>query len=111
MDTFTVAYLDAAMWTEGVELRNVSKACLSQMKHDCSLFQAKHDRLIEESTGDWSQAGHDFWLTRNHHGAGFWDGDWPEPQATELTRAAHAFGEFSLYETDDGTVECSQAQN
>lgn len=21
-------------------------------------------------------AGHDLWLTRNGHGAGFWDGDW-----------------------------------
>ena len=43
-----------------------------------------------------SQLGHDFNLTRNHHGAGFWDrgygelGDW-------LTRVAQAMGSQSLY--------------
>lgn len=25
----------------------------------------------------WCHAGVDYWLTRNSHGAGFWDGDWP----------------------------------
>jgi hypothetical protein len=49
-------------------------------------------------------AGHDFWLTRNGHGAGFWDGDWPEPLATVLTDAAHAFGELSPYVGDDGLI-------
>lgn len=42
------------------------------------------------------EAGADFWLTRNREGSGFWDGDWPEPQAARLTKAAHAFGEMSL---------------
>ena len=41
-------------------------------------------------------AGRDFWLTRNRAGAGFWDGDWPEPQASRLTKAAHAFGGMDL---------------
>ena len=54
--------------------------------------------------GQDGRAGHDFWLTRNHHGAGFWDGDWPEPQATALTDAAHAFGERNLYLGDDGRI-------
>lgn len=26
--------------------------------------------------GDVAQLGHDFWLTSQKHGAGFWDGDW-----------------------------------
>lgn len=45
---------------------------------------------------DAAQMGHDFSLTRNHHGAGFWDrgygelGDW-------LTRCAQSFGSASLY--------------
>ncbi len=42
------------------------------------------------------QAGHDFWLNRNGHGAGFWDGDWPEPAATTLDAASKAFGEVNL---------------
>jgi hypothetical protein len=41
------------------------------------------------------QIGHNFWLTRNRHGAGFWDlglgerGQW-------LTQMAHPFGECRL---------------
>jgi hypothetical protein len=49
-------------------------------------------------------AGHDFWLTRNGHGAGFWDGDWTEPAATILTNAAKAFDECNLYLGDDQAI-------
>lgn len=38
----------------------------------------------------------DFWLTRNGHGAGFWDGDWPVPAATRLTEASEKAGEVYL---------------
>lgn len=49
---------------------------------------------------DPGQFGHDFWLTRNGHGTGFWDrrngdlGAW-------LTQQAEAFGEYDLYVGDD----------
>jgi hypothetical protein len=51
-----------------------------------------------------AMAGHDFWLTRCGHGAGFWDGDWPEPQATILDEAAKRFGNVDLYVGDDGAI-------
>lgn len=50
-----------------------------------------------------AQAGHDFWLTRNGHGAGFWDrglgsvGD-------RLAVAARFYGEENLYAGDDGQL-------
>ena len=49
-----------------------------------------------------AQFGHDFWLTRNGHGTGFWDrgmagGD-------RLTELAEAYGETSLYVGDDGKL-------
>lgn len=47
------------------------------------------------------QGGHDLWLTRNGHGAGFWDGDWPEPHATRFTNAAKALGERWVLVGDD----------
>ena len=49
-------------------------------------------------------AGHDFALTRNHHGAGFWDrglGD----AGDHLTEVAHGFGDAHLYVTENGEVE------
>lgn len=49
------------------------------------------------------QVGHDFWLTRNGHGAGFWDrglgrlGD-------ELSEAAKVYGSRDLYVGDDNRI-------
>lgn len=54
-----------------------------------------------------SQGGHDFWLTRNGHGAGFWDGDWQEPHASALDQAAKAAGSVDVYLGDDGKVYLS----
>lgn len=49
-------------------------------------------------------AGHDFALTRNGHGAGYWDGDLPEELGARLTAAAQAVGECWPYLGDDGAV-------
>ena len=40
-------------------------------------------------------AGGDFHLTRNGHGAGFWDGGWPE-HGDELTELAKPYGTAEL---------------
>jgi hypothetical protein len=54
---------------------------------------------------DAEKAGHDFWLTRNGHGAGFWDrnlggiGD-------KLTKACE-YDECNLYVGDDGKIHVS----
>ena len=48
---------------------------------------------------------HDFALTRNHHGAGFWDGDWAEPWGKILTDLAHQWPETELYLSNDCLVE------
>lgn len=46
-----------------------------------------------------------FWLTRNGHGAGFWENDYgTEEQCDKLTEACKAFGEFNLYPGDDGRL-------
>lgn len=50
----------------------------------------------------YAQAGHDFSLTRNRHGSGFWDGGWPEPWASLFTADAHAYGPFTLSIPLDG---------
>lgn len=109
LDTFTTAYVEAALWSSTDDNdqpldRNYSAAdidadTLSKMVADCARFQAEND-LSER--GD-SQAAHDFWLTRNGHGAGFWDGDWPHTGDT-LTAAAKAYGEVLLYVGDDGRI-------
>ena len=44
----------------------------------------------------WDQLAHDWILTRNGHGAGFWDGDWIEPIGDHLTNLAHQSGELTV---------------
>ena len=52
---------------------------------------------------DATQAAHDFWLTRNHHGAGFWDRGHGE-DGKRLTEIASAFGSCDLLPGDDGVL-------
>lgn len=49
---------------------------------------------------------HDFWLTRNGHGAGFWDGDYGDDVGEKLTAIAKSFEECDLYVGDDGLIYC-----
>lgn len=93
---------------------DLSPEALTRMLVDCAKFEAEQGETIraaiatgEIMPGDGDPRGtaaHDFWLTRNGHGAGFWDGDWPEPMADTLTQAAKAFGECNLYAGDDGRL-------
>lgn len=91
---------------------DLAPEALERIKADCAKFQRDNADSItydncNNSNREWGtsgQAGHDFWLTRNGHGAGFWDGDWREPAATVLDNASKAFGECSLYVGDDGKL-------
>ncbi|MPV51046.1 hypothetical protein GCG21_13725 [Pseudactinotalea sp. HY160] len=50
-----------------------------------------------------SQIGRNFWLTRNHHGAGSWARGLGEDD-NELTRAAQSYGELDLISGEDGML-------
>jgi hypothetical protein len=50
-----------------------------------------------------AQVGHDFHLTRNRHGAGFWDRGLGAV-GERLTTAAHVYGTCDLYAGDDGRL-------
>lgn len=108
LDDFTDAYIESALWTSTSDseytIDNISPETLEKMIADCKTFQ---EQVWNELSDDPAAAGHDFWLTRNGHGAGFWDGDWPEPAATKLTELSKEFGEFDLYVGDDDMVHGS----
>lgn len=85
---------------------------LVTMIADCARFQEENaaDIGAEDAckfASDYTpseRAGHDFWLNRNGHGCGFWDGDWKEPHASRLDAASKAFGTYELYAGDDGLI-------
>lgn len=71
-----------------------------------SFYLGNKDLLVKacnEVGYSWSQAGVDLFLTRNHHGAGFWDRHLG-PVGDELTEKAHEMGSCDFYLGDDGRV-------
>jgi hypothetical protein len=84
LDGFTRGYLTAAFWTaidecENATLNELSPKARHQLHEDCTQFNMLADAWLHKAylRGDMSydmeQAGTDFWLTRNRHGAGYWD--------------------------------------
>ena len=63
--------------------------------------------LHSDCDGDaWNAAAHDFILTRNHHGTGFWDtGRWEEPWDDRLTKLSHTFEELHGYINDENEID------
>lgn len=105
LNEFTRHYVLAALWlsdpspgqgdyTEtGLSLiPSVSEDWLKQAIADCERFQLENWHALEAAGTD-SQNGHDFWLTRNGHGAGFWDRGYPDEVGKPLSKAARSFGE------------------
>lgn len=89
-----------------VSFADLAPETLARIVKDCAAFL--DDAKIVACIGDKdAQAGHDFWLTRNGHGAGFWDGDWPEPDASYLDARADTFGSVDSYLGDDGLIYLS----
>jgi hypothetical protein len=60
-----------------------------------------------EDTAVPRKCGYDFVLTRNKHGAGFWDGGWGEARGDRLTASCRPYGEANLYTGDDGQLYLS----
>jgi len=129
MDEFTRGFLVTALWSStdnsrddggdpldrNYSIDDFDPASLEGLAKDCANFQeenaAELDVVYETGVkADGSmeaRCGHDFWLTRCGHGAGFWDGDYPEPEATQLTKASEAYGNVDLYLGDDGKIYAS----
>jgi len=53
--------------------------------------------------------GHDIWLTRNRHGAGFFDHSYDPDMEKALTKAAQDLKEVNLYIGDDGVLRFDNA--
>jgi hypothetical protein len=117
LDRFTRAYLVCALWSSTDDdgnpldadyaLSDLSPQIVAQAIEDCADFQSENaadlDLFYGEYGYDLEQAGYDFWLTRNHHGAGFWDRGAGEV-GQRLTAAAHAYGSLDLYIGDDNLI-------
>ena len=121
LNKFARAYVQAIYFTDAgpdneidESVHEFSPEALDKIAADCAAFEEKAGEDIYAGctcgSGEYSEserAAHDFWLTRNGHGAGFWDGDWPEPAASRLTALAKEFGQCDSYLGDDGSIHLS----
>ena len=106
---FKNAYIEAMYWADcGDSEQPPNDAELSEdaekdIDADCWSFYRRTYFYFEEENKSAKDAGHDFYLTRQGHGAGFWDGDWPT-YGDMLTRIAKGYGEADPYLGDDGLI-------
>lgn len=112
-DTILRHYIVCALWSStdedgepldgAYDASDIAPDTLATMKSDVEDFVSANQADLVESGQSEEQIGHDFWLTRNGHGAGFWDrglgavGD-------RLTKACKVYNGVDLYVGDDGKI-------
>jgi hypothetical protein len=93
---------------------DIADETIKAMRADVEKFARENGATVAACLGrrgryarqdpDWSLAGYHFWMERSGSGVGFEDGDWPEPEAKVLAKAARAFGTHVLYVGDDKRI-------
>lgn len=113
MEVAEKGMLAAALWTmcdgggnpvaDDLTIDAFDPQTRSELRGDLHAFVMSNVDDIAESGLDSEQIGHDFWMTRQHHGVGFWDRGLGEV-GTRLTEACHPFGEVYLERSENSVV-------
>lgn len=124
LDDFTTGYIECMLWSstdnsdesggkpldDNYDISDIAMESLREIVADCKDFQEANSEQLQELLDDYAytleRAGHDFWLTRNRHGAGFWDRGFGKV-GDALTEASHAYGGCDPIVGDDGKVYVS----
>jgi hypothetical protein len=122
-ESFLRGYLECALWSSPVyveqdveptenfdenhDVDDFTDGARDEISGQCEEFvKANIWDLVKANTEggyERAQAGHDFWLTRNGHGAGFWDRGLGKV-GDRLSEAAKVYGESNLWLTSDDKV-------
>ena len=130
IETITKHYLIAMLWVmpgndasenpgDGIALQDLPRETIDAARHDVMRFVASCGILFDMAMACYDNGygqhpdagsaeaayGHDFALTRNGHGVGFWDRDsegLPRVLGEALTRVCKGFPARDLYIGDDG---------
>lgn len=114
-DDFIAGYLRAAIFTgshypdpENMDdsrpmdsvhtIDDIPREIRKELETDCMDFLNSCAFMMVENP---ERAGMDFHLTRNGHGAGFWDGNWPE-FGGDLTDRSRPYGSAEIYSDPTG---------
>jgi hypothetical protein len=110
LDAFIAAYKGCALWStldwsddgidqymEDVHMKWADSA-EKEIKEDCTAFVEANIEMLDKWTPE--NAGHSFFLSRNGHGAGFFD--YPDMHGNKLHKAAKVYGTSAPFLVDDG---------
>jgi hypothetical protein len=137
-DDFVRGYVTAALWSsndnadesggEPLDTNysedDIAPSSYKAMKRDCAKFWkankralemfAKHRRHQAHEGSAYAHVGHDFWLSANGHGTGFWDRDaWEKDDQAAFDKIGKLLHEASrkfasdMYVGDDGKIYVS----
>ena len=111
------SYLQTILWSETDEdedplddhydVDDFDSDGARHQRKECESFIAENRVAIDfllESGHKIDHILHDFWLNRCGHGVGFWSGDYPEPQASQLDASARKYDQKWVYVGDDGVI-------
>lgn len=134
LEDFIAGYIGAALWTctfdEGEETglgmdskyyrSDIHPDSMKVIREECEAFVSQNKELLTKAvelryvvcqsfSEACSSAGHDFWLTRCRHGAGYWDRSHLrlDGLGQRLSEAARLAGDRDLYVGDDGQIHYS----
>lgn len=114
MDDFTKGYIEALLWAGVIheddsnddiyDIDDIDSDTMKEILADCEDFQnANAAELAETGVEYYALLGHDFYLSRNGHGTGFWDRGYGDVGDT-LHEASELYGSFSLTVSGDGKL-------
>ena len=129
LEKMVQGYLECALWSthahleEGEEnpqtwdahnyaVSDISEKGMKQATEDCAAFLEEalplltHEEKRDTPRYSWEEyLGHNFWLTREGHGVGFWDGRYENGDA--LTKLCKPWGNASdsMMLNDDGEID------
>ena len=121
IDIMTASYLETAEWADKPEESEVYAEfdihSGRQARADCESFAyATHPWLCGdcETDGtiiDWERAGHNFYLSRCGHGAGFFDCDLVKPYGDLLQAKAQKYGAIHYAEYQIGDLNSGEPES
>lgn len=127
---FITGFIDALLWASVIEIEGeaynadelneeskevIKRQCLKFIEENSQLLAEYVTYIVPNEWNAWERAGHDFALTRNGHGVGYWDRDYKDSTLNkdvdyigkELTEACRQWGEMNVYIGNDDKLHVS----
>lgn len=119
-DAIFESYVECALWSstdnttesggypldDNYSEDDLDETAVEAMKNDIAsfMFLISEHELGDELRKEWEdeELGHDLWLTRNGHGAGFWDRG--KEHGDTLSELAKSLGSQDIIVGDDGLL-------